>query len=275
MTRPIASRVTRFKEPREHSCTTVEADGQRYWIQTETWQFAGSWCGSKICEERKTNQTTHFFSRGFELAGQNFFLTKDHLQSVREICMPNGTVEQRRDYRPYGASLVVFDGGQNTNFPLGFTGHYQYRGPYVLSPTRIYDSERSIWLSRDWVDGLKIPNLYTYVRNNPLRYVDPLGGFEFPSSSELFDEGIDEGISIAVEKFISAAAGAATSMVLGSVQTASPSSDQQHQGDVYDPSFHKENTELFHTNNISNGRPHRQTLRTHTLNSIMSGNVGR
>jgi RHS repeat-associated protein len=57
----------------------------------------------------------------------------------------------------------------------GFTGHrWTANGSMLLAQYRAYDSELGRWLSEDpaAADG---PNLYAYVRGNPVLWVDPDG----------------------------------------------------------------------------------------------------
>jgi RHS repeat-associated protein len=61
---------------------------------------------------------------------------------------------------------------------FGFTGHYRHQASGLhLALYRAYDAELGRWLSRDPVgeQGPDGPNVYSYVANNPINGVDPLG----------------------------------------------------------------------------------------------------
>jgi RHS repeat-associated protein len=64
---------------------------------------------------------------------------------------------------------------------FGYTGFYQERAVGLdLTWYRAYDTEKGRWLSRDPLENNKDINLYEYVRDNPLRWIDPLGLWEVP-----------------------------------------------------------------------------------------------
>lgn len=65
-------------------------------------------------------------------------------------------------------------------FPdFAFTGHYYHaRSGLYLAPYRAYSPSIGRWLSRDPLQNADLsegPNLYTYVHNNPVHLIDPLG----------------------------------------------------------------------------------------------------
>jgi len=46
------------------------------------------WCGKQLCEERDstgTNVSKRFFAEGEQIGGANYFFTRDHLGSIREM----------------------------------------------------------------------------------------------------------------------------------------------------------------------------------------------
>ena len=54
------------------------------------------------------------------------------------------------------------------------TGYYYYRA-------RFFDPKRGRFLNRDPIGYIAGMNLYTYVNNNPLKWIDPLGFKDKPS----------------------------------------------------------------------------------------------
>ena len=91
-----------------------------------------------------------------------------------------GTVITRNDYDPHGRLTRVV-GTQDSRF--GFTGHYHHAASgLALALYRAYDPALGRWLSEDparFIDG---PNLFSYVGQNPLRYIDPLGLWDWPTA---------------------------------------------------------------------------------------------
>ena len=63
------------------------------------------WCGLQLCEERDSsgaNVTKRFFAEGEQINGTNYFFTRDHLGSIREMTDSSGAIQVRYDYNPYG-----------------------------------------------------------------------------------------------------------------------------------------------------------------------------
>jgi RHS repeat-associated protein len=136
------------------------------------------WDGQTLAEQRDstgTNITKRFFSEGEQISGTNYYFTRDHLGSVREMTDSSGTIQARYSYDPYGR-MTQISGGLSADF--GYAGMY-YHAPSGLNLTlyRAYDSDLGRWLSRDpLAEGAGL-NLYAYVANNPINLFDPYGMF--------------------------------------------------------------------------------------------------
>ena len=140
------------------------------------------WRDSQLCEERDAGGTVtkRFFPQGMKLetgtnAG-NYFYTRDHLGSIRELIDSSGVVRARYAYDPYGRRTKLA-GDLNADF--GFTGmFFATEAGLSLARYRAYDPESARWLSRDPLRMAEMkegPNLYAYVANNPVNAIDPLG----------------------------------------------------------------------------------------------------
>lgn len=131
----------------------------------------------------------------------------DHLGSTSVVTSESGAVLARREYRPYGTTSQEQG---SSSVPHQFTGqrfdpstnlHY-YNGRY-------YDSDLGRFTQPDpYVQAPADPqflNRYSYVRNNPVNYVDPSGNFAFLAVLG----------AILVKAAIGAAVGAAVSVGIG------------------------------------------------------------
>ncbi len=140
------------------------------------------WRNGRICEERDAagTITKRFFQQGIRVetgpqAG-NYFYTRDHLGSIRELSDATGTVRARYAYDPYGRRTKL-TGDLEADF--GFAGMFwSAEAQLAFTQFRTYDPELGRWLSRDPLPQAELwegPNLYAYVANNPINLTDPSG----------------------------------------------------------------------------------------------------
>ncbi|HTS18573.1 MAG TPA: RHS repeat-associated core domain-containing protein [Verrucomicrobiae bacterium] len=137
------------------------------------------WCGTELCEERDmtgTNVTRRFFGEGEQIGGTNYFFTRDHLGSIRELTDTNAVIRARYGYDPYGRRSANQIAVNPVEADFGFTGHY-FHAPSGLHLTlyRAYSADLGRWNSRDPVAEAGGINLYAYVANVPVSGFDPLG----------------------------------------------------------------------------------------------------
>ena len=140
------------------------------------------WCGDKICEERNASGavTKRYFKHGLSIVSGptagNYYYTRDHLGSIRELTDSNGTVRAEYDYDPFGRRTRL-SGDMDADF--GFAGMFwSPEAGLALTRYRAYDSNIGRWLSRDPLRDAEVregANLYAYVRNNPVNLQDHLG----------------------------------------------------------------------------------------------------
>jgi RHS repeat-associated protein len=133
------------------------------------------WIGSEIAEERDASNTVtkRFFPQGEQQAGTNYYYTRDHLGSVREMCSSSGSIVARYSYDPYGRSTVV----SGTNLATKQYANYYAHQPSGLSLTkyRAFDPNTGRWLSRDPAGTKGGIDLYEYCADDPIYERDPLG----------------------------------------------------------------------------------------------------
>lgn len=134
------------------------------------------WDGMRIREERNASNavTKFYFDNGVQISGSNYYYTRDHLGSIREMTTgTNAAVQAEYSYDPYGQQTRL-SGTMTADF--GFTGLYVHQPSGLnLAPFRAYSSNLGRWISRDPIGERGGINLYDYVSNNPIGRTDPLG----------------------------------------------------------------------------------------------------
>ena len=102
-----------------------------------------------------------------------FYYINDHLGTPRIIIDETGNIVWKGDYQPFGSvDAVVSDLGNNFRFAGQYydseTGlHYNYH--------RYYDPVTGRYLRSDPIGLVGGINLYAYVQNNPIIFIDPYG----------------------------------------------------------------------------------------------------
>jgi RHS repeat-associated protein len=164
------------------------------------------WCDKELAEERDSSGgtvTKRFYAQGEQISGVNYYFTRDHLGSIREMRV-GSLIVARYDYDSWGRRAKI-SGGLDADF--GFTGHYFHAPSGLhLALYRAYSADLGRWFSRDPVGervtviasgalahrrtGSSIrgftgvdeldrfdnnDSLYDYVGNKPTQMTDPLG----------------------------------------------------------------------------------------------------
>jgi len=136
------------------------------------------WHNSQIMQKRNSSGSVNlisYFNDGFKDGTNDYFYTKDHLGSIREIVASDGkTIESAYTYSPWGEVRKIFDSVLESDFL--YTGHFYHNASGLhLTHFRAYDASLGQWLSRDPIAENGGINLYAYVGNNPINNWDPLG----------------------------------------------------------------------------------------------------
>jgi RHS repeat-associated protein len=172
----------------EKQASSVDGGGNPVWTTLNDYRYI--WNGNTLAEERDGTSammaTKRFYREGEQIYGVNYYYTHDHLGSIREMTDATGALRAQYEYDPYG-NRTKLSGDVDTDF--GFTGHYHH-GPSGLNLAlfRAYSPKLGRWLSRDPLENAELtqgPNLYSYVHNNPVNRIDPLG--LFPHLEDMID----------------------------------------------------------------------------------------
>jgi RHS repeat-associated protein len=141
-----------------------------------------AWCDYEICEERTSSGVVlkRFFAQGMKVesgaAAGNYFYTRDHLGSIREMCDGIGSIRARYGYDVFGRRTRLA-GDMDADF--GFAGMmWSAEVSLNLTMFRAYDPNMARWLTRDPKTGAEVDegiNLFVYARNDPVNVTDRLG----------------------------------------------------------------------------------------------------
>jgi RHS repeat-associated protein len=108
---------------------------------------------------------------------KKYWYHTDQVGSVKAVTNQAGAVVWNADYLPFGQQYVKSKLDESfEEDDLGFTGK-GYDSDIGLSyfNARWYDADMGRFISEDPVADPNNPNLYSYCRNNPLRFTDPTG----------------------------------------------------------------------------------------------------
>jgi RHS repeat-associated protein len=132
------------------------------------------YCGSALCEERDGGGTTRrFFAWGVREGADDLHYFRDHQRSIRELVDDSGTIRARYEYDPFGRSTKLLGDRDSV---LSYSGLFSHtRVGLLLAPSRAYEEDWGRWLSPDPAGLEAGPNLYEYVGNSPVTYIDPTG----------------------------------------------------------------------------------------------------
>ena len=192
------------------------------------------WIGAEIAEERDSsgaNVVKRFYAQGvscLQPSAFSLYFTRDHLGSIREVTDSTGAIRARYDYSPYGIRSKV-SGDLDCDF--GFTGHYYHQASGLnLTHFRVYNADLGRWLSKDPIGEDGGLNLYAYVANNPVNYVDPFGlcrnkGESFKDclerkAKEFYGDSLDYVDMLGFYGLASSAVGLATGAVTSGIEYA-------------------------------------------------------
>ena len=133
------------------------------------------WNGHSIVEERDASNAVlrRFYPQGEQISGVSYYYMRDQLGSIVELENGSGAIQAEYAYDWWG-NRTKRSGTLDAEF--GFTGYYHHgQSGLDFALYRVYDGTTARWISRDPSGEPSGLNLYAYVKNDPLRWQDPLG----------------------------------------------------------------------------------------------------
>jgi len=150
-----------------------------------------SYDGMNILVERDNNgNTTKSYTRGLDFGGgigslinQNYtnngtavtqYYDYNDLGSLANTTTTTGTSANSYSYDAFG-NLLTPQASGDTNRYLFSTKELDSRSGLQYFGARYYDPEIGRWLTQDPIGFVDGPNMYAYLEDNPINWVDPLG----------------------------------------------------------------------------------------------------
>lgn len=131
------------------------------------------WSGNKIIQEQDSsgNVTKDYYSLGEIRNSSDYFYTRDHLGSIRELTDGSSNIQVQYGYTVFGRHLKM-QGSLDCDFQ--YAGYfYEPTSQFLLTRFRMYNPSVGRWISRDPIENTG--NVFTYVGNQPIAYLDPTG----------------------------------------------------------------------------------------------------
>ncbi|GMW03098.1 MAG: hypothetical protein AMXMBFR84_42340 [Candidatus Hydrogenedentota bacterium] len=114
-------------------------------------------------------------------SGEWEFYTLDHLLTVRSGFSGDKTLSSRYEYTPFGSPLLSTYSA--TGCHVFSSNRLDKVNKLMFSRSRVYSPSGVRWMTRDMAGMIDTPNLYTYVRMQPVSFIDTEGFFAFPALS--------------------------------------------------------------------------------------------
>ena len=143
------------------------------------------WNIDQIAEERDASNTVlkRFYEDGVQIllgvqAG-SYYYQKDLLGSIWSVQDSAGAVVASYDFDLWGKRTKL---SGNFSADFGFTGYFQHEpSGLALALFRGYSPLLGRWVNRDPIEENGGVNLYAYVGNDPMNWIDPFGLCMSPS----------------------------------------------------------------------------------------------
>ncbi|MEK2644828.1 RHS repeat domain-containing protein [Bdellovibrio sp. BCCA] len=155
---------------------------QRRWVYMDQYRIAAELNASGAITKRFVYGSKSNIPDYMIMGSTKYRIISDHLGSPRLVVkMSDGSIAQRMDHDEFGRVTV----NTSADFtPFGFAGGlYDQQTGLVRFGARDYDPETGRWTSKDPIlfKGGDV-NIFGYVQNDPVNFVDPIGLWSIQAS---------------------------------------------------------------------------------------------
>jgi RHS repeat-associated protein len=117
--------------------------------------------------------TKKFYSGGQLISATKYFYDGDHLGSIREMSDNSGVLQAQYAFDPFGRVTKL---SEVVPADFQYARYYLHsRSGLNLTRTRAYSGSVGRFINRDPIEEEGGVNLFAYVTNDPVSFVDPLG----------------------------------------------------------------------------------------------------
>ena len=166
---------------RERRTTTLTYETIDWWTETVMIYFINdiNHVNTQVMTSIRNGYASNYIFGTRRIASSNIIYVYDMLGNVIIDLSHQGTLLRSYNYTAYGRRDIVFNPFIATSSRYGYRGEAHTSFEFQFLRARFYDTVAEVFIQEDlYVGELNDPlsrNRYTYVLNNPFKWIDPTG----------------------------------------------------------------------------------------------------